>query len=244
MPSLSTSPSDPSDRRDANGTANTGASVDLREVVVVLGAFPALSGLTLRVDPGELVALRGPNGAGKTTLLRVCAGLLAVQRGQAFVLGADVSRERRRVRCSVAYFGHAGFLYDDLSVAENVQFAVRAHGGEMASVPGVLTRLGLDGRLRDLPVSSCSAGQRRRTSLAIVVARKPRLWLLDEPHANLDAETRDLLDELALEAVRGGATVLIASHDDERAAAVAQRHVTITGGHVTDDDRRAVAHVA
>ena len=220
------------------------ASVDLREIVAVLGAFPALSGLTLRVDPGELVLLRGPNGAGKTTLLRVCAGLLPVQRGHAFILGADVSRERRRVRCSVAYFGHAGFLYDDLSVEENVRFAVRAHGGSLSAVPTVLARLGLDGRLRDLAVSACSAGQRRRTSLAIVVARKPRLWLLDEPHANLDAESRDLLDALVLEAALDGATVLIASHDDERASVLAHRHVTITGGHVTADDRRAVAHVA
>ena len=211
----------------------------------MLGAFPALSGLDLRCDSGEIVLVEGPNGAGKTTLLRVCAGLLAVHSGRARILGYDVQRERRAVRRRVGMLGHAGFLYDDLTVEDNVRFSVRAHGGDVTTVPAVLQRLGLDGRLASLPVSSCSAGQRRRTALALVVARRPGLLLLDEPHATLDRASRDLLDELVREAAGNGATVLLASHDDDRAQALATRVVTVAGGFVTGDRaaKRAV-HVA
>ena len=214
---------------------NSDISLDLRHVVVMLGSFPALSGLDLECRPGEIVLVRGPNGAGKTTLLKVCAGLLAVRSGTAMVLGLDLRDRRRDVRRRVGLLGHVGFLYDDLTVEDNVRFAVRANGGDPSDVGPVLARLGLDGRLARLPVAACSAGQRRRTSLALVVARRPKLWLLDEPHANLDRETRDLLDSIVRDAASSGATVLIASHDDDRAGALATRFVTVAGGHVVDD---------
>ncbi|MEZ5179223.1 MAG: ATP-binding cassette domain-containing protein [Acidimicrobiales bacterium] len=93
-----------------------------------------------------------------------------------------------------------------------------------------MTRLGLDGRLADVAVARLSAGQRRRASLAVMVARRPALWLLDEPHAALDQEGRDLVDGLMADAVAAGATVLFASHELDRATAVAHRTVTIAGG--------------
>ena len=224
-------------------------TIDLRGVVAMLGAFPALSGLDLSCRAGEIVLVQGPNGAGKTTLLKVCAGLLPFRSGTATVLGLDLRTRRRDVRRQVGLLGHAGFLYDDLSVEDNVRFAVRACGADPAEVPAVLARLGLDGRLARLAVSSCSAGQRRRASLALVLARHPKLWLLDEPHANLDRATRDLLDTIVRDAAAGGATVLVASHDDDRAVALATRFVTVAGGHVVEDvpaqaETRSVSHVA
>jgi heme ABC exporter ATP-binding subunit CcmA len=216
--------------------------VELVGVVTVLDRFPALSGLDLQVVLGEAVLLRGPNGAGKTTVLKVCAGLAAVATGTARVLGLDLRADRRAVRRDVAMLGHAGFLYDDLTIAESVRFAVRAAGGEVARVAPALTRLGLDGRLARLRVGACSAGQRRRTALAVIVARQPKLWLLDEPHAALDAGGRDLLDAVVREAVDSGATVLLASHDEDRAAALASRTVTVVGGHVVSDEGRSLRH--
>src|SRR5215213_4871074 len=168
--------------------------VRLLGAVSLLGRFPALAGADLHVEPGEVVLLRGPNGAGKTTLLRVCAGLLPVTTGEAEVLGVDLVADRRSVRHRVGLVAHGGGLYDDLTVAENVSFWGRAAGATDEDVAGALARLGLDGRLRDLQVSKLSAGQRRRTSIAAMVARRPELWLLDEPHASLDAEGRDLVD--------------------------------------------------
>ncbi len=93
-----------------------------------------------------------------------------------------------------------------------------------------LARLGLDGRLPATPVHALSAGQRRRTALAVLVARDPELWLLDEPHAGLDAEHRDQLDALVRDAVSRGATVVLASHEPDRAGALAGRSITVAGG--------------
>lgn len=218
--------------------------VALDDVVAVLGNFPALSGVNLHVRPQEIVLLKGPNGAGKTSLLKVCAGLLAIRSGSAFVLGQDLSVDRRSLRREVGFLGHAGLLYDDLTVEDNIRFAVRASRGDVGRLEPVLEQLGLSGRLRKLPLSACSAGQRRRTSLAAVVVRQPRLWLLDEPHASLDAESRNLLDAVVREAASTGATVLLASHDDERAQALASRTVTIVGGHVVDDTSGGANHAA
>ena len=208
--------------------------VRLRSVVALLGGFPALAGADLTVDAGDVVLLRGPNGAGKSTVLRVCAGLVPVARGEAVVLGTDLVRDRTSVRRRVAMLGHAGFLYDDLTVRENVTFAVRAAGGDIGTVGPALERLGLAGRLTTTRVASLSAGQRRRTSLAALVARRAELWLLDEPHAGLDEDGRDLIDGVVRDATAAGSTVLIASHDTDRATALSTRVMTVAGGMITE----------
>jgi ABC-type multidrug transport system ATPase subunit len=123
-------------------------------------------------------------------------------------------------------------LYDELTVTDNVRFWTRAGGGTVAGADAAMARLGLDGRLADVPVGRLSAGQRRRTSIAVVVARDPELWLLDEPHAGLDQAGRDLLDAIVQDAARAGATVLVASHELQRATALATRSVIIAGGRV------------
>src|SRR5947207_10945416 len=122
-------------------------AIRLRSAVALLGRFPALAGVDLEVREGEVVLLQGPNGAGKTSLLRVCAGLLAVVDGEAEVLGHDLRRDRRSVRRQIGLLGHATALYDDLTVADNVRFAVRAAGGDRGAVEPALAHLGLEGRL-------------------------------------------------------------------------------------------------
>lgn len=204
--------------------------VHLRDAVALLGRFPALAGIDLEVRRGEVVLLRGPNGAGKTTVLRVCAGLVPVVRGEAVVLGHDLRHDPRPVRRRVGLLGHATGLFDDLTVADNVAFWGRAYRARRAEVEAALDAVGLSGRLRDVPVARLSAGQRRRTSIACLLARRPELWLLDEPHAGLDHDGRELLDDLVQRAVDAGATVLLASHDLERAEALAHRVVTLAGG--------------
>jgi heme ABC exporter ATP-binding subunit CcmA len=207
-------------------------AIRLRSAVALLGRFPALAGVDLDVEPGEIVLLQGPNGAGKTSVLRACAGLLPIASGEAVVLGCDLRKDRRAVRRRVGLLGHAGFLYDDLTVEDNVRFAVRAGGGDPARVQPALDQLGLSGRLRTTAAGKLSTGQRRRTALAIVVARRPELWLLDEPHAGLDADGRGVIDGLIDDAAASGAAVLLASHEDVRA----DRALTIAGGVVLAEE--------
>lgn len=217
-------------------------AVRLRSAVCLLGRFPALAGLDLDVARGEVVAVEGSNGAGKTTLLRALAGLVPVVEGEAAVLGLDLRRARRRIRAKVALLGPAGGLYDDLSVADNLRFWVRAAGRPQSAADEAMAQLGLDGRLADVPAGRLSTGQRRRTALAVLVARNSELWLLDEPHAGLDAAGRDLVDALVVGAARRGATVLFVSHELDRAAALASRRVTITGGRTTPAGLPSVPH--
>lgn len=205
-------------------------AVHLRATVSLLGRFPALAGVDLDVARGEIVLLQGPNGAGKSTLLRTLAGLHPVVSGTAQVLGHDLRRDRRSVRRQVGLLGHATMLYDELTVDDNIRFWARAAHADPADADAALVALGLGGRLRSVAVARLSAGQRRRASIAVLVARRPELWLLDEPHAGLDAEARDTVDDLIRRAVQAGATVVVASHELERANALAGRVVTITSG--------------
>jgi heme ABC exporter ATP-binding subunit CcmA len=204
----------------------------LRSAVALLGRFPALSGVDLDVEAGEIVLVTGSNGAGKTTLLRCCAGLLPIASGTAHVLGVDLAVDRAAVRPMVGMLGHASGLYEELSPLDNVRFWARAARVPVADARAALERAHLAERLWGLPVSHLSTGQRRRASLAAMIVRRPRLWLLDEPHAGLDQAARDHVDALVGEAAAAGATVLFASHELDRAHGLATRHVEMAGGMV------------
>lgn len=208
--------------------------VRLDGAISVINQFPALSGLDLEVDEGEIVLVQGPNGAGKSTLLRLCAGLAPLSGGRGEVLDFDLTdRDRRRLlRRQVGLLAHQTFLYDELTVEENVGFWAEANRVDPEAIEPVLDRLELGTRLRSVRVGDLSAGQRRRTALAVLVCRRPRLWLLDEPHGGLDQAGRDLVDDLIGHAVHFGATVMLASHDLDRASSVATRTVTVAGGRV------------
>ncbi len=222
------------------------SAVHLRSAVCLVGRFPALAGVDLDAAPGEVVLVAGPNGAGKTTLLRLLAGLLPLSAGTAVVLGHDLAADRQTVRSELALVGHAPGAYDDLTVRENVRFWVRAGGGRGADADAVIDQLGL-GRLAGVAFGRLSAGQQRRTGLAVALARRPRLLLLDEPHAGLDATGRDLLDGLLRSTADDGRTVLLVSHELDRARALADREVTLVAGAIrpgpapiaSRDDERA-----
>ena len=204
--------------------------IELSGVVAVLGQFPALAGVDLTVQRGEIVLLQGPNGAGKTSLLRVCAGLLPIERGTGHVLGIDLATNREAIRSRVGLLGHANGLYLDLTVMQNLQFWASTVAATSSEVSDAMATMRIDGRLAEVKASQLSAGQRRRCALASLIVRRAEIWLLDEPHAGLDAAGRDELDALLRSAVASGATVVLASHERDRALGLATRTVTIDGG--------------
>lgn len=214
--------------------------VQLRDAVALLGRFPALAGVTMDVFEGEVLLLQGPNGAGKTTLLKLCAGLLPLHTGTGSVLGVDLNRDPAAVRPLVGLLGHETMLYDDLSVEENIMFWAELAGAGTEQVHAAMERMDI-ADLRDRPVRVLSAGQRRRASIASTVVRRPRLWLLDEPHASLDAAGRDVVDTLVRDATAAGATVVIASHELDRVRPLATRALVVAGGAAHDV---SLAHLA
>jgi heme ABC exporter ATP-binding subunit CcmA len=203
--------------------------VRLRSAVCLLGRFPALAGVDLDVEAGEILLLSGPNGAGKTTLLRVIAGLVPLYSGEAEVNGTDLMVDRRTARRSLALVGHETFCYDDLTVRENLRFVARASGGRGDEAEVAIERLGL-GAVADLTHRKLSAGQRRRLALGAALVRDPQMLLLDEPHAGLDAEGRSVLHEIVEAAPGEGRTVVMASHELDLARALATREVRVDSG--------------
>jgi heme ABC exporter ATP-binding subunit CcmA len=200
--------------------------------VCLLGRFPALAGADLDVERGEILLLAGPNGAGKTTLLRLLAGLIPLYSGEAEVDGVDLTRDRRAARRHLALVGHETFCYDDLTVAENLRFIARASGLPGDGADAVIERVGLT-QVAGLTHRKLSAGQRRRLALGAALVRDPQLLLLDEPHAGLDVDGREVLHEIVAAAPAEGRTVLMASHELELARALATREVRVDAGRVT-----------
>ncbi len=204
-------------------------AVRLRSAVCLLGRYPALAGADLDVGQREVVLVTGANGAGKTTLLRAVAGLVPLHTGTGEVLGHDLTRDRRAARRDLALVGHETFCYDDLTVGENLRFASRAADRPPAAADEALERTGL-ARQRDVTHGRLSAGQRRRLALAVALAHDPRLLLLDEPHAGLDADGRAVVDAVITAGPSEGRAVLLASHEVDRARALAEREVVLEAG--------------
>ena len=125
--------------------------------------------------------------------------------------------------------GHETGCYDDLTVRENLRFVARAAGSDAAASDAVLERVGLTAQ-GDVAHGRLSAGQRRRLALAVALARNPRLLLLDEPHAGLDAAGRAVLDAVVAAAPAEDRTVILASHELDRTRALAGREVVLAGG--------------
>lgn len=212
----------------------TDSVINFVDAVAVYNGYPALAGVTLSVARNEIVLLQGPNGAGKSTLLRACAGLMPVIRGTANVLGFDLTVDRESARERVGLLGHQNGLFGELTIAENVSFWSTVVGASAQERTSAMERMSIDGKLASRRVSELSAGQKRRCALACLVVRRAELWLLDEPHAGLDAKGRDEIDRIVKDAAASGATVVVASHEIERAQQLATRTVSLVAGQVRD----------
>jgi heme ABC exporter ATP-binding subunit CcmA len=214
--------------------------VSMREVVALIGNYPVLAGATLSVESGEVVLLEGPNGAGKTSVLRACAGLLPIHRGELRVLGIDLVIYRDLLR-GVGFLGHQNGLYAELTAEENLKFYARAIRVPEASIKIALEHMRLSTRIANTRVSKLSAGQRRRVAIAVLLLSDAKLWLLDEPHAGLDSNSRNIIDAAINVSAANGKTILFASHERERARSVATRIVSIDGGCVQRDVPNLIA---
>jgi heme exporter protein A len=184
-----------------------------RELAVWRGERCLFERLHFELEAGQLGLLVGPNGSGKTTLLRVLAGLASPSDGVATWNGTSVGELTPEQRAQVAYRGHLEALKRDLSVRENLDFQLALRGTAVA-FDDLLAELQLDASA-DTRVRYLSAGQRRRTALALLQLAEAKLWLLDEPTTNLDAHGRALLRDWVRRHLAGGGVAVIATHQPD-----------------------------
>ena len=189
----------------------------------------ALAGVSMTVQPGEIVALLGPNGAGKTTVFELLLGLARPSAGTVTVFGAPPGSNRPRIGAMVQSAG----LPEQLTVRELVWLMGCAYPHPLG-VGRALDRVGLAQRSRR-PVTALSGGERQRLLLAMAIVGSPELLLLDEPTAAMDVAARRRFWRQARVSVADGATILFATHDLHEAEAVADRVIVLAGGHVVAD---------
>ena len=187
----------------------------------------AYARIGIRVEEGEKLLLFGSNGSGKTTLLRTFSTLLPPTSGELRLFGQGVRGNAALLRQRIGYVSHRAGLYEDLSAAENLLVYGRLFGRPLTKGEAAdrLSAVGLV--LRPEPVRTFSEGMRKRAALAVLQLKDPGLVLLDEPFSALDPNGMDDLSALIQEMK---ATVVIASHQVERAAALCTRAVLLEGG--------------
>ncbi|MGZ8802733.1 MAG: ABC transporter ATP-binding protein [Mycobacterium sp.] len=204
----------------------SGVAVELNDLTRVYGSTKALDGLTLHIEPGELVALLGPSGCGKTTALRILAGLDEATSGTVSVGGVDVGRVPANKRDMGMVF-QAYSLFPHLTVLDNVAFGLKMRGKgkqqRTSRAADMLELVGLSAHAHKY-AAELSGGQQQRVALARALAIEPRVLLLDEPLSALDAKVRtQLRDEIRRVQLEVGTTTLFVTHDQEEALAVADR---------------------
>ena len=178
------------------------------DLACVRGGRQVFRGLSFTLGAGEALLVTGPNGAGKSSLLRLVAGLVRPDAGRLDFEGGD---PELTVGEHVHYLGHQDALKSSLSVRENLAFWAQFLGGGPAKGEAALVAVGLDGLAR-LPASYLSAGQRRRLSLARLIAVERPIWLLDEPTTALDTLGQAMLAELMRVHLASSGLILAAAH--------------------------------
>jgi len=172
------------------------------------GGREVFAGVNFSVAAGEALTVTGRNGAGKSSLLRLICGLLRIAHGRLVIEGGD---DELNIGEQAHYLGHLDALKPSLSVAENLRFWAGYLGDGSGDLAAPLAAVGLDG-LADLPAAYLSAGQKRRLSIARLIAVKRPLWLLDEPTSALDVAAQARLTELMRAHLAGGGLILAATH--------------------------------
>ncbi len=210
----------------------TGLVIDVRGLRKSFGGPPVVRGLDLQLAAGEICGFLGANGSGKTTTIRLLCGLLTADGGSGTCLGLDIIREAPRIRRQIGYMTQRFSLYEDLTVVENLDFVARVYQlrERRRAVRDIVARMALApyaGRL----AGQLSGGWKQRLALAACVLHQPKLLLLDEPTAGVDAQARREFWDLVHDMAGEGLTTLVSTHYMDEAERCT-RIVYLADGHI------------
>jgi ABC-type multidrug transport system ATPase subunit len=205
-------------------------AIDVRGLRKSFGPRKVVDGLDLSVPTGEICGFLGGNGSGKTTTIRLLCGLLTPDAGVGTCLGLDIIRQAEAVRRQVGYMTQRFSLYGDLTVAENLDFVARLYGvpARRKTVRDMMEQMELTDRAGQL-AGELSGGWKQRLALTACVLHRPRLLLLDEPTAGVDAKARRTFWDLIADMAANGMTVLVSTHYMDEAERC-HRVVYLAGG--------------
>jgi ABC-2 type transport system ATP-binding protein len=193
----------------------TQAAVETHNLTRRFDGLTAVAQLNLRIERGEVFGLLGPNGSGKTTTIRMLCGLLEPSEGSALVAGIDVTVAPEQIKQRIGYMAQRVGMYEDLTVAENLDFYAGIYGLARAAkrgrVQAVVEFLELGERLVQL-AGELSGGWKQRLALACALIHEPDLLFLDEPTAGVDPAARRRFWHTIHDLARGGTTVLVTTH--------------------------------
>jgi lipooligosaccharide transport system ATP-binding protein len=217
------------------GVVQPSAAVSLREVSRRFGSAWAVRGVSLDIERGSCFGLLGPNGAGKTTTLKMIYGVLRPTSGTILVDGADIALDPAAARAAMGIVPQEDLLDPDLDVTRNLEFHARycriPRARAVLKCRDLLASMGLEG-YDDRPVSHLSMGLRRRLVLARALLNDPSIVILDEPTRGLDKKSRARYIEMLLQLKAGGATLILATHDLEKAGLLCDRAALMEGGRI------------
>ncbi|MFN4261065.1 MAG: ABC transporter ATP-binding protein [Gemmataceae bacterium] len=203
--------------------------IQLKDLTICYGSFVAVHNLNLELRGGELFGLLGPNGAGKSTTLRVLIGQRQPSGGQALVLGHDIVRDWALVKPLFGYVPDRENHFEEFTGRRNLQFFAGLYRVADERIDDCLALVELTDAA-DLPVSAYSLGMRRKLLLARALLHRPRLLYLDEPTANLDIHSADVVRRTLRELVADGVTVLLTTHNMREVEEICDRVAILCKG--------------
>ncbi len=208
-------------------------AIEARGLAKSFGEHRALRGIDLRVSRGEHLVIFGPNGAGKTTLVKILSTLVKPSAGSVWLDGLDIRDKPAQIRRRISLVSHQTFLYDDLTVYENLRFYGKMHDvPELETkISEVVSRVQLESRLHDR-VGTLSHGLQQRASIARAVLHNPSILFLDEPEVGLDPHASGMVRDVLVSINSGSRTVVMTTHNLERGLELGDRVIILDRGKV------------
>ncbi len=210
-------------------------AIEIDNLVVKFGRFTAVNGLSLTVNEGELFGFLGPNGAGKTTTIKVLIGSLRPSEGNIRVAGFQIPAEFERVKQQFGYVPDTENHVEEFTGRENLELFARLYDLPLSTVDESLARLELS-EAADVVVSAYSKGMRRKLLIAREIMHRPKILYFDEPTANLDAHSTELVRELLRELASEGTTIFLTTHNMEEVEQICDRVAILCRGELVECD--------